>query len=156
MRPVVFRVDGLAIQATQPTVARPQSKSRGVVLELGNPTVVVKLGLHGVPASALQRICNAVGSAAGGLLHIGAYPAISKATGEPLLVLECTDPAKSPLERALDLVDIEAQRYGGALGAARLLSAVPLQAILDTLAARMSLGAQPAQIIETHLAKSGK
>lgn len=153
MRPMAFGVDGFALRGSAPTHERPTSRCRGVSLEFGAPTIVVKASLHGVPASALRRMCDAVGTTRGGLAHVGAYPAISVTTGDPLLVLECSDPVKSPLHRALEIVNIEAARYGGSLSSTALLSHVPLRTLLDTLGTRMPLDATPAQIIETHLGK---
>jgi hypothetical protein len=150
-RPISFGVDGFAIRAPSPTVARAQSRCPGVSLEFGAPTLLMKVGFRGVPPSALRRMCDAIGSPRGGLLHLGAYPAISVATGVPVIVLECSDPAKSPPARAIDLLDVEAARYGGAVAQTVLLSHIPLSALLGTLAARMQLPVEPAQIIETHV-----
>jgi hypothetical protein len=155
-RPISWGVDGLCVRAHEPTHPRPGSRDRVVSLEFGGPTIAMKVSLHGVPATAVRRICDATGSAGAGLAHIGAYPAISVVSGEPVIVLECSDPHKSPLHRALAIIDIEAARYGGSLGATTLLSHMPLSALLDTLSAKMGLAAQPTQIIETHLEKPAR
>jgi hypothetical protein len=151
-RPVSFGVDGFAIRAASPTAPRAKSRRPGVSLEFGAPSILIKVGLHGVPGSALRRLCDAIGSPRGGLTHVGAYPAISAANGDPVIVIECSDAAKSPPARGIELLDIEAARYGGAVGPAVLLSHIPLEALLGTLAGRMQLPVQPAQIIETHVA----
>ena len=153
-RPISFGVDGFAIRAIEATIKRPRSRAPGVSLEFGAPTLLLKVGLHGVPPSALRRLCDAVGSDRGGLLHLGAYPAISSATGDPLVLLECSDPVKSPLARGIELLGIEASRYGGAVGETALLSHMPLTALLGTLAVRMQLPVDAAQIIETHVTGS--
>ena len=85
-----------------------------------------------------------------------AAPAIDARNGSPLLVLSCSDHVKSPLHRALELIEIEARRYGGAVGATALLSRVPLSALLETLAGRIALDAKPSQVIETNLAKPAR
>jgi hypothetical protein len=153
MRPLEFGVDGFAVRAGQPAIACSKPRNLGIALEFGDPLVVLRAGLNGVPPTELARIRDAVGSERGGLLHIGAAPTIAPSSGEPLLVLSCSDPVKSPLHRALELIDIEAARCGGALGSTALLSSVPLQTLLGSLAARMGLAAKPAQIIETNLPK---
>ena len=107
-----------------------------------------------MPAAALRRMCDALGSARGGLLHLGAYPAISAGSGAPLIVLECSDAAKSPPARGIELLEIEAARWGGAVAAVKLLSHIPLAALAGTLAVRMHLPVAQSQIIETHLAQS--
>jgi hypothetical protein len=153
-RPISFGVDGFAIRAASPTAARPQSRRPGASLEFGVPSILIKVGLHGVPSSALRRLCDAIGSPRGGLTHLGAYPSISAATGNPIIVIECSDSAKSPPARGIEVLDIEAARYGGAVGPAVLLSHIPLDALIATLAVRMQLPVQPAQIIETHVTAS--
>jgi hypothetical protein len=150
-RAISFGVDGFAIRANAPVIARPQSHFPGVSLEFGAPTMLLKVGLHAVPASALRRLCDAVGSARGGLTHLGAYPAISVANGDPVIVLECSDPVKSPPARGIELLEIETALYGGTVGQAVLLSHIPLAALLGTLAARLHLPVEPSQIIETHV-----
>jgi hypothetical protein len=153
-RPISFGVDGFAIRTAAPTAVRPKSRRPGASLEFGAPSILMKVALRGVPGSALRRLCDAIGSPRGGLMHLGAYPAISVADGEPVIVIECSDASKSPPARGIELLDIEAARYGGAVGPAVLLSHIPLEALLGTLAARMQLPVQPAQIIETHVAAS--
>ena len=153
-QPIGFGVDGFAIRAQSPAVAPSSSRGRGASLEFGAPTMLMKVSLHGVPPSVLRRMCDAVGTSRGGLLHLGANPAISVATGEPLLVIECSDAVKSPPARGIALLSIEAARYGGAVGAATLLSHIPLDALRGALAENMQLAVEPAQIIETHVAAS--
>lgn len=155
-RPISFGLDGLAVRAPAATLPRTGSRNRGVALEFGAPTVLLKATLHGVPGDALSGICRATGNAQGGLLHIGAYPGISARSGEPFVVLECSDPAKSPPARALDIVGIECARYGGRLGQCMALSHISLHALLDTLAQGMRLDAQIGQVIETHLGPPAK
>ena len=150
-RPIEFGVDGFAVnvQGATPQDAR-------AALEFGDPLITMRIALHGVPPEALARLRDAAGSERGGLLHVGAAPAIDARNGSPLLVLSCSDHVKSPLHRALELIDIEARRYGGAVGAAALLSRVPLSALLETLAGRIALDAKPSQVIETKLAKPAR
>ena len=146
-RPMEFGVDGFAVKA-------PPNPGRCASLEFGDLLITMRVALPSVPPEALARLRDAVGSKRGGLLHVGAAPAIDVRNGSPLLVLSCSDPVKSPLHRALELIDIEARRYGGAVGATMLLSSVPLSALLGTLAARIGLDAKPSQVIETNLAKA--
>ena len=149
--PIALGVAGFGVRAATPTHTRDGSAFRGASLSVGAPTVFFKVRLHGVPGEALARICHAAGDSHGGLLHIGAYPGISVQSGEPFVLLECSDAVKSPMHRALDLIDIECARYGGSVGPAVALSHIPLAALTGTLASRMGLDAQPAQIIETRL-----
>ncbi|HME81034.1 MAG TPA: hypothetical protein VKF82_03045 [Candidatus Eremiobacteraceae bacterium] len=155
-RPFVLRIDGFSIARVQADYLRPGGRGLGVAVELGPPTLWLKAMLHAVPGHALSRICDAAGGPRGGLAHIGAYPGVSARSGAPFLLIECSDPSKSPLTRALEIVDIEAARYGGSIGATALLSHVPLDALLGTLAGGMPLHTQPAQVIETHLTRPAR
>ena len=155
VRPMEFGVDGFCVRAGTPAFGRrAESDSFGAALEFGEPLIALRAELRGVPADALARICDAVGNERGGLMHVGAVAAIGVKNGEPLLVLACSDPVKSPPHRALELIDIEARRYGGSLGATALLSSLPLPTLLQTLSARMPLEAKPGQVIETSLPKT--
>ena len=72
------------------------------------------------------------------------------------MLLECSDAAKSPVSRALTLIDVETARYGGTVGTVCALSYLPLTSLLGTLAARMPLPVDAAQIIETHLGDAAR
>jgi hypothetical protein len=150
-RALTLGPDGFAVRHPHAFGSQSAATDRGVLVEFGTPTQVLKVELNGVPADALSHLCHAAGDEHGGLLHIGAYPGISRCSGQPLVVLECSDGAKSPLHRALSILDIEAARYGGAVGRTVALSFLPLDGLLRTLAARMPLDASANQVIETHL-----
>ncbi|HKW44451.1 MAG TPA: hypothetical protein VJN22_02275 [Candidatus Eremiobacteraceae bacterium] len=151
-RPMPWGRKGLSVGQTGPTLPFGGAECRGVAIEVGAPMVILKARLDGVPDQALVRMCAAVGGADSGFSDVGAYAAASEADGASLVVLEFGDLKRAPLHRTLALLDVEAHRYGGRLGAAALLSHVPLDALLDVLAARTGLDAKPAQVLETHLA----
>ena len=141
--PIALELDGLHARGS---ARAPQAaEARTAVIEFGAPTQLLKVELAAVPADALAKICRATGSEGAGLLHIGAYPGISRRTGAPFVLLQCSDGAKSPLHRALALLDIEAKRYGGSVGRATALSLLPLSDLLGTLGARMPLNAAASQ-----------
>ena len=153
-RALTLGPDGFSVRQPQAFGAQSATTDRWALVEFGTPTQLLKVELNGVPVDALSRLCHAVGDERGGLLHIGAYPGISQRSGQPLIVLECSDSAKSPLHRALSILDIETTRYGGAVGRTVALSFLPLAGLLRTLAARMPLDASPNQVIETHLGQA--
>ena len=153
-RALSLGVDGFAVRRPDAFVPADVKTDRWALVEFGTPTQLLKVQLRGVPPDALARLCDAVGNERGGLLHVGAYPGVSASSGEPFLLLECSDPSKSPLHRALTLLDIEAARYGGAVGRAVALSFFPLDGLLQILAARMPLDASGKQVIETHIGRA--
>jgi len=156
VRPMPWGRKGLAVGQTAPTLPFGGSDCLGASIEVGAPTVLVKARLDGVPEHGLVRACAAVGGAESGFADVGAYAAVSVADGASVVVLEFGELKRAPIVRALDVLDIEARRYGGALGQTALLSHVPLGALLDTLRARTGLSAGPAHVLETHLpAKRG-
>ncbi|MBV8081880.1 MAG: hypothetical protein JOY86_02750 [Candidatus Eremiobacteraeota bacterium] len=148
--PIGLWLDGFGARQQQ------AGDTRAAAIEFGEPTALVKIELPGLPGDALHRVCRAAGSESSGLLHIGAYPGISRKSGTPFALLQCSDGKKSPLHRALALLDIEANRFGATIGRASVWSFLPLADVLGTLAARMPLSAAAAQVIETHLERSGR
>jgi hypothetical protein len=150
-RPMPWGRKGLAVGQAAPMLPFGGSDCLGVAIELTRPTLVLKARLDDVPEHGLVQACAAVGGADSGFAEVGAYPAVSAADGASVVVLEFGDVARSPMRRTLDVLDIEARRFGGRLGSTALLSHVPLDALLDTLAAQTGLAAAPAHVLETHL-----
>jgi hypothetical protein len=151
-RPMPWGRKGLSVGQSGPTLPFGGAECRGVAIEVGAPTVILKARLEAVPDHALIRMCAAVGGADSGFGDVGAYAAASEADGASIVVLEYGDLKRAPLHRALALLDLEARRYGGHLGSAAVLSHVPLDALLDVLAAHTGLDAKRGQVLETHLA----
>lgn len=150
-RPMPWGRKGLAVGQAAPMLPFGGSECLGVALEVTRPTLVLKARLEDVPEHGLVQACAAVGGADSGFAEVGAYPAVSAADGASVVVLEFGDAARSPLRRTLDVLDIEARRFGGRLGAAALLSHVPLDVLLDTLALQTGLAATASHVLETHL-----
>lgn len=130
--------------------ASPNAPAR-VIIECGPPTVLLAVCVEGVPASAVEDICRAVGGADTGLADVRACPHASARSGEPIIVLELFDGRSSSLARCMALLEVEARRCGGHVAKARLLSHVPLDWLLGTLDARLGLSIAPRQVLETHL-----
>lgn len=150
-RPMPWGRKGLALGRVAPVRAHPQSRCLGVALEVGRPTVVVKVRLVGVPEHGLSAACRAVGGVESGFAEVGAYGVISSLDDTSVVLLEFSNVSRSPIHRALDVIDIECRRWGGRLGSCLLLSHVPLEALLGSLSARIGLEARSSQVLETHL-----
>jgi hypothetical protein len=154
-RPMGWGADGLTLGDNAPTLPFGGSESSGVAIEVGGPTVIAKAKLTGgVPSSHMKGIAAAVGGQESGLTEVGAYPIAILRDGSAVFVLELSDPKRSPLHRALTLLEIEAQRFGARLGTGSLLSDAPLDTFLDVLAHHMGLEVARSQVIESHLARS--
>jgi hypothetical protein len=153
-RPMPWGRKGLSVGQMAPALPFGGSECRGVALEFGAPTVILKVRLEDVPDDGMLRACAAVGGAESGFADVAAYGAASAADGASVVVLEYGDLRRAPLHRSLAVLDVEARRFGGRLGPASLLSHVPLDALLDVLSARMGLAAVRSQVLETHLAQA--
>jgi hypothetical protein len=151
VRPMPWGRKGLAVGQAAPSLPFGGSDCLGAAVEVGKPTVLLKARLEGVPEHGLIRACAAVGGAESGFAEVGAYAAVSAADGASVVVLEFGDVARTPISRVLAVLDIEARRYGGCLGQTALLSHVPLNALLATLASNTGLLATQTQVLETHL-----
>lgn len=150
-RPMPWGRKGLAVGQAAPVLPFGGSDCLGVALEITRPTIILKARLDDVPEHGLVRACAAVGGAESGFAEVAAYPAVSAADGASVVILEFGDVARSPMRRTLEVLDIEARRFGGRLGTTALLSHVPLDALLDTLAVETGLAASASQVLETHL-----
>jgi hypothetical protein len=153
-RPMPWGRKGLSVGQMAPALPFGGSECRGVALEFGAPTVILKVRLDDVPDDGMLRACAAVGGAESGFADVAAYGAASAADGASVVVLEYGDLRRAPLHRSLAVLDVEARRFGGRLGQASLLSHVPLDALLDVLTARMGLAAVRSQVLETHLTQA--
>jgi glutamate formiminotransferase len=92
-----------------------------------------------------------VGSAQSGFGEVAAYPAGTRKETSSTLILELGDLKRSPLHRALAVIEIEAKRFGASLGLGALLSNAPLSLFADALKMHMGLAVERGQVIETHL-----
>jgi hypothetical protein len=153
LRPMGWGADGLVLGDSAPTLPFGGSESSGVVIEAGAPTVIAKATLTcGVPIAQMKTIAAACGGATSGLVEAGVYPIGLLRDGMAVFVLELGDPRRTPLHRALTLLEVEGRRFGSRLGLGALLSDAPLELFLDTLAGHMGLPISRGQVIETHLA----
>ena len=153
-RPMPWGRKGLSVGQVAPALPFGGSECRGVALEFGAPTVILKMRLEDVPEDGMLKACSAVGGAESGFADVAAYGAASAADGASVAILEFGDLRRAPLHRSLAVLDVESRRYGGRLGAAALLSHIPLDALLDVLHSRMGLAAVRSQVLETHLSVS--
>ena len=151
-RPIGWGAEGLVLGDSAPALPFGGSESTGVALEAGGPTLIAKAELvGGLSASQMRPIAAACGSAESGLVEVGAYPIAVRRDGAAVFVLECSDVKRTPLHRALSVLEIEGRRFGARLGLGRLLSDAPLDVFLDALSMHMGIIVTRGQVIETHL-----
>ncbi len=155
LRPMTWGRRGLEVAGgAQPVLPFGGSKSEGIAVEVGPPTLIYKARLSGIRMEDAQRIASAVGGGTAGLVGVAAY-AIDGAEPGAACVLCETESDADVFLRLLSLVELEARRYGGIPGAGAFLSAVPLSVITGVLKTAMGLPLERRQIIETHLTALG-
>jgi hypothetical protein len=150
-RPMPWGRSGLAVAHADAALPFAQSRCLGIALEAGTPTVILKARLDGIGTERLTNACSAVGGVESGFAEVAAYPVVSAADATAVAVLEFGDLKRSPVYRALAVLEIELARCGARLGETALLSHLPLPAILDVLRTRIGLHVAPAQVLETRL-----
>ncbi len=152
MRAMGWGAQGLTLGDAAPALPFGGSESSGVAVEVGTPSVIAKARIAGVLTPLnMKAIAAACGSSSSGLVEAAVYPIGLGRDGFATFVIEVSDVKRSPLHRALALMDVEARHYGARLGVGALISDAPLELFLDTLAMHMGLPVNRNQVIETHL-----
>jgi hypothetical protein len=152
-RPMGWGPSGLTLGAAAPSLPFGGSESAGLAIEAGKNTVIAKVKLVGAAlhAAQLEAIVASVGGGESGFIEVGAYPLGSRKDTSSIVVLELGDLKRTPLHRVLEVVEIEARRFGARLGCGALLSDAPLELFTGALFMHMGLPLTAGQVIETHL-----
>lgn len=155
-RPMSFGPAGLYLQSVAPVLPYGGSESNGLAIEVGKHTTILKVRLVGaaLETSALAAIAKAVGGPDSGFVEAAAYPMGQRKDGASILVVELGDLRRTPAHRALQVLEIEAQRFGARLGLGALLSDAPLELFIGALGMHMGLPMSAAQVIETRVPQS--
>ena len=88
----------------------------------------------------------------GGLRYCKALGVALTERGIVQVSMNMTDFSKTALYRVLELIRIEARRYGVPVVGSEIVGLVPMAALVDTAAYYLGLeGFDPAQVLESHL-----
>ncbi len=99
-----------------------------------------------------KAIARAVRARTGGLHNVKALGVMLKDRGLAQVTMNVVDPFRTPLYRVLELVRIEAARYGVLVAGSELVGLVPLSVILDTVRYYLQLeGFRDDQVLEARL-----
>ena len=113
----------------------------------------VNLGTQDV--NVAKKIAKAVRKSSGGLCHVKGIGLALEERGLVQVSLNIVDYEKNPLYRVLELIRMEAARWGVSLVETELYGMVPAVAMLDSLAYYMQLaGFSPDQVLELRLLQS--
>ena len=152
MRPMGWGAAGLTLGNASPVLPFGGSEALGLAIEAGGQTTIVKVKLTGsLDASRASNDRFGGGWNGNGFSEVAAYPLGNRKDASAILILELGDLRRSPLHRALAVIEIEAKRFGASLGLGALLSNAPLALFTDALKMHMGLAVDRGQVIETHL-----
>jgi glutamate formiminotransferase len=103
------------------------------------PLVAFNVNLNTDNIEIADRIAKAVRYKSGGLRYCKAIGVVLKERGLVQVSMNMTDFTKSPLYRALELVRLEAKRYGVTVAGSEIVGLVPMEALMDTAVYYMGL-----------------
>lgn len=81
-----------------------------------------------------KKIAKAIRFSSGGFRHIQAGPAEIKEKGFVQVTMNIKDFKKNPIYRVFETVKMEAKRYGVNVTGSEIIGAVPMEAIVESLA----------------------
>jgi glutamate formiminotransferase len=116
------------------------------------PLVALNVNLHTQDAEIAKRIANAVRHVGGGLRFVRAIGLGLEDKGIVQVSMNLLNYHKTPIHRALELVKIEAARYGVLVKDCELVGMVPIEALEEVVSYYLQIpGFTTKQIIEYHL-----
>jgi glutamate formiminotransferase len=100
-----------------------------------------------------KAIAKALRHSSGGLRHVKALGLLVEGTAQ--VSMNMTDYTQTPLHRAVELIRVEARRYGCLVTRSELVGLLPQQALLEAAAWYLQLdGFDPQQVLENRLANA--
>jgi len=135
--------------------AGPQAlheKSGVTAVSARMPLVALNVNLHTNDVEVAKKIANAVRHVGGGLRFVRAIGLRLEAKGIVQVSMNLVNYQKTPIPRALELVRIEAARYGVLVKECELVGLVPIEALEDVVSHYLQMpGFSARQVIEYHL-----
>jgi glutamate formiminotransferase len=119
------------------------------------PLVAFNVNLATDRLEIAEAIACRVRHIGGGLHFCKAMAVALHGRGRVQVSMNMTDFAKTALYQALELIRVEARRYGVAVAGSEIVGLVPMQALVDCAAFYLGLeGFSPQQVLETRLMES--
>jgi glutamate formiminotransferase len=116
------------------------------------PLIALNVNLHTQDVEIAKKIANAVRHVGGGLRFVRAIGLRLEDRGTAQVSLNLLNYHKTPVYRALELIKIEAARYGVLVKDCELVGMVPIEALEDVVSYYLQIpGFKSKQIIEYHL-----
>jgi glutamate formiminotransferase len=116
------------------------------------PLVAFNVNLNTDNIEIADQIAKAVRNKSGGLRYCKAIGVVLQDRGLVQVSMNMTDFTKTPLYRAMELVRMEAKRFGVTVAGSEIVGLVPMEALLDTTAYYLGLeDFNPQQVLETRI-----
>lgn len=116
------------------------------------PLIAFNVNLGTSDLAVAKAIANAVRHRTGGLRHVKAMGLEVADTGLVQVSMNLVDFRGTPIHRALELVKVEAARYGVAVRECELVGLVPLEALDEVVSYYLQVpGFDASKVIEYHL-----
>jgi glutamate formiminotransferase len=116
------------------------------------PLIALNVNLHTHDAEIAKKIANAVRHVGGGLRFVRAIGLRPEDKGTAQVSLNLLNYHKTPIHRALELIKLEAARYGVLVKDCELVGMVPIEALEEVVSYYLRIpGFNLKQIVEYHL-----
>jgi glutamate formiminotransferase len=116
------------------------------------PLIALNVNLHTQDVEIAKKIANAVRHVGGGLRFVRAIGLRLEDRGTAQVSLNLLNYHKTPIHRALELIKVEAARYGVLVKDCELVGLVPIEALEEVVSYYLQIpGFTSKQIIEYHL-----
>jgi len=116
------------------------------------PLIAFNVNLQTDDLEVARKIANAVRHSGGGLRYVKAMGLSLDDRGIVQVSMNLVDYQRTPIHRAVELVRVEAARYGVLVQECELVGLVPLEALAEVVSYYLQIpGFNAAQVIEYHL-----
>jgi glutamate formiminotransferase len=116
------------------------------------PLIALNVNLHTQDVEIAKKIANAVRHVGGGLRFVRAIGVQVEDKGFVQVSMNLLNYHKTPIHRAVELVKIEAARYGVSVKGCDLVGMIPIEALEEVVSYYLQIpGFTSKQIIEYHI-----
>ncbi|MFZ5572374.1 MAG: glutamate formimidoyltransferase [Thermodesulfobacteriota bacterium] len=132
--------------------SRPHPTAGAVAVGARSPLIAFNVNLHTNDLDIARRIAARVRHSGGGLRYCKAMGVELKQRGMVQVSMNLTDFTQTAIYRALELVRVEAGRYGVPVAGSEIVGLVPMAALVDCAMYYLGIEGFPMdRILETHL-----
>ncbi len=132
--------------------SRMHPKAGAVAIGARNPLVAFNVNLNTSDVALAQKIARCVRGSSGGLVNVKAMGVMLEEKNLAQVSMNMTNFLSTPLHRALELIRLEAGRYGVGIAGTEIVGTVPRDALLEAAYAYLQLeGFDRKQILENNL-----